>query len=418
MSKITDLQVNLIRGDLRQGGIEMTDLADDLLDHICCGLELALEAGKSFDEAYPKIKEEVCPNGYAEIQQETSYLLTLKFNKMRKISNILGVVGGVGLLLGSFFKMMHWPGAGLLLVLGGVFMSLVYMPFTMVMELRNTDVGNSRLRIIAGHLSGIILVLGVLFKLMHWPAANILITSGLGAFLLGFTPLFLYKAYKESKVTLQPFTTGVWLITGLCMLFFLFDMGYSRDYEMKLATISDDIMNNVEAQEARNNLWASQLDNPNVSQDARDSIKQLEAYMEDADSYIKSIKLHFLEKLIDGGDLPENKLDPSFAAHFNGYMVQEVIFDHAEDRSGLSGKELQKKMQSFRDYYMEMHHGETLPPTLNFDDRINQLGDKEDWLEYHFRSKSMFGIYASLGQMQLELAQLHGDAMARMLVGK
>lgn len=43
MRSLTDLQVELIRGDIRQNGIEMTDLEDDLLDHICFALEEELD---------------------------------------------------------------------------------------------------------------------------------------------------------------------------------------------------------------------------------------------------------------------------------------------------------------------------------------------------------------------------------------
>ena len=129
MSSLTDLQVELIRGNIRQNGIEMTDLEDDLLDHICCALEEELNVNSSFESAYSKIKSLVCPNGYREIQEETTQLLTLKFNKMRKTMNILGIIGSALLLVGSIFKLQHWPGAGVSLVLGGAILVLGYLPF-------------------------------------------------------------------------------------------------------------------------------------------------------------------------------------------------------------------------------------------------------------------------------------------------
>ena len=47
---------------------------------------------------------------------------------MKKLAFISGAVVGSLLALGILFKIMHWPGAGILLVLSIGFFSLVFVP--------------------------------------------------------------------------------------------------------------------------------------------------------------------------------------------------------------------------------------------------------------------------------------------------
>ncbi len=189
MNSLSDLQIELIRGDIRQNGIEMSDLEDDLLDHICCALEEELDVNSSFESAYSRVKSLVCPDGFREIQEETTYLLTLKFNKMRKIMNILGVIGSAMLLLGSVFKLQHWPGGGILLVLGGAILTLGYLPFMFSFSLRQTDKLIGKIRNTVGYVTSTAIIVGIIFKLQHWPGARMLLIGGIVMFLFALYPI-------------------------------------------------------------------------------------------------------------------------------------------------------------------------------------------------------------------------------------
>ena len=55
------------------------------------------------------------------------------------------------------------------------------------------------MRITFGNLLAAIAVIGVLFKIMHWPMANILMTSSISLFVMGYIPLNIIKAIRSEK---------------------------------------------------------------------------------------------------------------------------------------------------------------------------------------------------------------------------
>lgn len=52
---------------------------------------------------------------------------------------------------------------------------------------------------IIGTVSAMLFVIGVLFKIQHWPGASVLLTLGLGVIGLVFIPLCAMRLYKKDK---------------------------------------------------------------------------------------------------------------------------------------------------------------------------------------------------------------------------
>ncbi len=51
---------------------------------------------------------------------------------------------------------------------------------------------------VLGFIASFLLSMGILFKLMHWPAASILIFTGFVLLNFGFLPAFFYQKYKHA----------------------------------------------------------------------------------------------------------------------------------------------------------------------------------------------------------------------------
>ena len=52
---------------------------------------------------------------------------------------------------------------------------------------------------ILGSLSSMLFIVGILFKIQHWPGAGVMLTLGLGIFPIVFIPLFAIYHYKKSE---------------------------------------------------------------------------------------------------------------------------------------------------------------------------------------------------------------------------
>jgi hypothetical protein len=104
---------------------------------------------------------------------------------------VLGAVSASVINLGINFKFMHWPGAGVLLVLGLTTFALVFIPLLLGKKFRS-GVSTRKLLMNCLGASGVTLfALGVLFKIMHWPGASMMLIASVPTLFLGYFLLYM-----------------------------------------------------------------------------------------------------------------------------------------------------------------------------------------------------------------------------------
>ena len=117
---------------------------------------------------------------------------------MKKLTLIFGLISCTVFFLGAFFKILHWPGAGILLTLSIALFALGYSPLLMID--RNKLTGSPYQKFVNTAVMAVMVVIAFsfLFKAMHWPGAGIVI--GAGIFLLAaLIPVLFIHASKESE---------------------------------------------------------------------------------------------------------------------------------------------------------------------------------------------------------------------------
>lgn len=196
---LPDSYIDIIDARLREGGIKDDKLHADLLDHICTYIE-EHEGDQGFEELLQQALRAVAPGGVHEIEEERYFLF--HFQKQITMKRIL-FFGGFAttflISMGIMFKLMHWPGASIMLVWGNA--SLI---FTMVLvaanAFKNIKVHSAafRLRIFAGVVSAILIGTGSIFKAHHWPGASIMFVLGMVILNFIFLPMFFYHLYRQS----------------------------------------------------------------------------------------------------------------------------------------------------------------------------------------------------------------------------
>jgi len=118
MPELSLQNIERISRDVKRQEIIFSHLADDLIDHICCDVENAMEDGLTFYEAYMKVKQKMNPRRLKEIQEETLYAIDTKYRNMKNTMKISGVAGATLFGLAALFKIQHWPGATEMLTIG------------------------------------------------------------------------------------------------------------------------------------------------------------------------------------------------------------------------------------------------------------------------------------------------------------
>lgn len=123
---------------------------------------------------------------------------------MKKAANIVGFIAALLLFTTIAMKSNHLPGAGIAMVLSGIAIS-IYLPFFLLVNSGVAMETRKRKSVTIGAISASILNLGITFKFQHWPGANVMIVLGLTTFALLFIPLLLKEKLSVSNSERQTF---------------------------------------------------------------------------------------------------------------------------------------------------------------------------------------------------------------------
>jgi hypothetical protein len=199
MPEMNLMHIDQISSDIRKQEITFSHLMDELIDHVCCDVEYEMKQGMDFSEAYRKVKGKIGSRGLKEIQEETLFAVDTKYRKMKNTMKISGIAGTVMLGCAAVFKILHFPGAGILMTLGALITSLIFLPSAMVVLWKETHSGKRLLLFVAAYLTGSTFIMGILFKTQHWPMAGFLISFSVMSAVLLFLPTLLYSKLADNE---------------------------------------------------------------------------------------------------------------------------------------------------------------------------------------------------------------------------
>jgi hypothetical protein len=219
MYRISEQQIDFILNDISARGVEMESLQQNLLDHICCIIEQELEENGDFERFYHETVRTFYKDALWEIEEETLQLLTFKnYYTMKKIMIVSGTFSAAVMSLGIFFKFMHWPGASILIILGIAVSSLVFLPLLFTLRAKEKQNVKDKITLAIATLAGCLISLAILFKVMHWPGANIMGTLFVALMVLVYIPVYFFSGIKNPDSKVNTIATTIIMIMG-CGLF-------------------------------------------------------------------------------------------------------------------------------------------------------------------------------------------------------
>lgn len=219
MYTLTDAQIEFILEDIRRDGIELEDLQLNLLDHICCIIEQELEANGDFEHFYQQVKSRFYKHKLAELEEETHLLLTFKhYYTMKKLMIGSGIFAATVFSIGLLFKFMYWPGASMMIVVGIVLLSLLFLPLYFTLKIREEKSTRDKLLVGLTSIICIDISMAVLFKIMHWPGANMMGLLAVILLALVFLPIYLITGIRNPETKVNTIVSSVMIVAG-CGLF-------------------------------------------------------------------------------------------------------------------------------------------------------------------------------------------------------
>ena len=232
MHKITDDQIDFIISDFAKRGVVLEDLRDNLLDHMCCIIENEMTESDNFYQFYDAVLPRFFNKKLSEIQIETENLIRFKnFYTMKKTMNITGIMTVILLLSGAILKTLHLPGAGITIVSGGSLFSLFFLPLLIAIKFRDDNSLKDKIVFSFGLLLGMILSAGFIFKLMHWPYANMLMISGTVVFTFCYVPIYFITRIKRPELKFNTIVNSVLMFACGGILFAMLNLRNSKSHD-------------------------------------------------------------------------------------------------------------------------------------------------------------------------------------------
>jgi uncharacterized protein with PQ loop repeat len=252
MSELSLHHIDQISRDISRQEITFSHLLEDLIDHVCCDVEYEMQNGSDFTDAYYMVKQKMGSRRLKEIQEETLYAVDTKYRFMKNTMKISGVAGTVLFGFAALFKIQHWPGAGQMMTLGALILAFVFLPSTLSVLWKETHNRKRLFLFISAFFAGMLFILGTLFKIQHWPMAGAILTlSALSGILFFIPALALSRLSDQENKAKRPvyilgaigivlFVAGllfkmqhwplasVFLLTGIFLLCFLAFPMYTR----------------------------------------------------------------------------------------------------------------------------------------------------------------------------------------------
>jgi hypothetical protein len=199
MNELSPNQVDFIKREVGKAGLTYSHLQDELTDHLCCDIENEMQMGIPFEKACERILDSIGYEGLQKIQENTLYLIDKQYRIMKNTIKVSGLIAPILLAMGALFKLNHWPAASILLTLGFFTLCFIFLPNAVLVSFKEL---NNRKKLFT-HLSGFIGAffgsLTFLFKIQHWPGAYIMQIISLIAVSGLFMPSFFLQLIKNAK---------------------------------------------------------------------------------------------------------------------------------------------------------------------------------------------------------------------------
>ncbi len=419
MAELTEKEIGRLNREIQKQGLTYTELQQELLDHLCCDVEAEMEEGLEFIKALEKVRKGMGKDRIQQLQEETLLLINQKYRIMKKFMYILGMIAPAMLITGTIFKIQHWPGAGVLLVLSLFILGAIYLPVFVMVKIRDTRKEGKKVNMpmyIFGLIAGIIFIAGAMFKIQHWPGAGIMISlSGLVTVLI-FIPILVVQALKDKENQVQNFTILIFVLCFVAITFMMYALRVSKNVLTAFSVATEGHIASTEIVEARNAAYLDRLQQSVPGSDIiQEQAKEISSRSDALSDYISDLTADMVHRshpdnlaaVDQEGNIAFDKLDNMDEL----YSVRVVIFGD----EGIPGKgnDLQQKINEYKEFLSENSD----PKLAGMINKLLDTGPRGEltWVQYCFLQAPMIGAVNVLTSIQSNIRVAEGEVLSQLL---
>ena len=421
MAELSERELEILNREIDKQGLTYTQLQKELLDHLCCDIEAKMEEGVEFLKAYEEVRQRLEKNRIQEIQEETLLLINQKYRMMKKFMYILGTIAPSLLILGAIFKLQHWPGASVLIVLGSFLLGAVYLPVFAMVSMRDTRKKEKQVNktlYVTGVITGFIFITGVLFKIMHWPGAGVALTVSVLLTVVVFIPVLVVHALKDKENQVQNFSILIFVLSFMAVNIMVFALKVSKNILHSMRTSAKENMMTSRMLESANTLFLYDANmDSTLSPVQWDKANLVHEKTGELDNFIQEIMVDILLATHEDNHLAiaeDGSIDLSLTNYLDNHRSTELVIFGGEFETG-KGEALLKSVETHRELLLA-HAGDELDRFINeMLDIDREYPDEGTWLIETFYQAPMIAAMISLSNLQFKIQFLEGEVLKEML---
>jgi len=417
MAELSDREIEILNREIDKQGLTYTQLQKELLDHLCCDIEAKMDEGLEFLKAFEEVQSRLENNRIQEIQEETLLLINQKYRMMKKFMYILGTIAPSLLIIGAIFKLQHWPGAGVLIVLGSFLLAAVYLPVFAMVSMRDTRKREKKVNktlYVVGVITGFIFITGVLFKIMHWPGAGVSLTVSVLLTVVLFIPVLVVHALKDKENQVQNFSILIFVLSFMAVNIMVFALKVSKNVLHSMRVSAKENMMTSRMLESGNTLVlkSANLDST-LSPDHLEQANFIHEQTEVLDNYILEIMVSILLATHEKNQLAiaeDGSIDLSLTNYLDNHKSTELVIFGNELTSG-QGEALVTSLETHKNLLMSNAGVRLDGIIIEMLDTSGAYPDEDTWLTETFRQAPMIAAMISLSNLQFKIHFLEGEVL-------
>jgi serine phosphatase RsbU (regulator of sigma subunit) len=340
--------------------------------------------------------------------------MNLAVNKPSLALRILIWVAIVPSLLGEFFKIMHWPGAGLLLIIGAFTFALFYLPLFALENYKYQQTRKEKASLIAQTFVVLLFSIGFLFKIMHWPGA--------GVFFYFNTVLLFFIILPYSLVKLKrSFKLGLDRTHHLLLVIYFFShtitaLFNSSSGKINVGAVLQQGLNTEEALRtatSRNKQLYLNLNSTSIDKNSALLLKvnKLRVLTDSTIKYITDLKSHLL---VSAENIPKTQADTLsclYIQNTGNYDIPSRILigsEYSLKKDKYSAYKLKSMINTYRDSLLGMLQEQNraiIAEGLNLstDNYKTVEGELVSWEMTNFFNLPLLHVFNTLTNIQYEI---------------
>jgi len=148
---------------------------------------------------------------------------------MKQKIYIIGLIAVAVLGIAVTFKVNHWAGASILLTLGVFTLTLVFLPLALINNYKAEGSRKTLLLYIVTWVTCLLVFTAMLFKIMHWPGASVLLIVSLPFPFVVFLPVYLAVTSRIDNFNIYNTVFVLFLLAVVSLFNVLLALGVSRN---------------------------------------------------------------------------------------------------------------------------------------------------------------------------------------------